>query len=105
VPEPFVTLATLVPSRGQGEALQQLLSAAIPTTHQETGCLFYALHVRDDGALVTVEKWASREALEEHLASPVMQGVREQLPGKLAAAPEVQTLYAVPLGDPDKGAV
>jgi quinol monooxygenase YgiN len=100
----FVMVATAVPKEGEAEMLQRAWLEAIPAFHEEEGCLFYAFHVRNDGAFVTIEKWASTEALETHLASPVMQRLRNQIVDNILTS-STQTLQAMPIGELALGAV
>jgi quinol monooxygenase YgiN len=52
-----------------------------------------------------VERWADAEALRVHGRAEALTTLGGQLAGKVAGAPEVKRLAAVPAGDAAKGAV
>ena len=77
----------------------------VPPTHAEEGCLRFALHrvAADPDRFVLVERWASREALDEHLAMPHLAAFREAGAGIWAEPPEITVLEPHPVGGPAKG--
>jgi quinol monooxygenase YgiN len=99
-----VVVATIIPKPDQVDAVREALLAAVPSVHAEPGCERYALH-EGDGQFVMVESWESADALRVHGKAEALTTLGAQLADKLAAAPEVRRLSAVPAGDPVKGAV
>jgi quinol monooxygenase YgiN len=101
-----IVVATFTPRPGRGDHVAAGLQAAVAPTHNEDGCLLYALHrgIDDPETLVFVERWASTEALGAHAAQPWVLGL-SALAGDLVGPPRVETFRAVPAGDPDKGVV
>ncbi len=100
-----VVVATVEVKPGSEEAVQSLLEAAIVATHEEEGCLTYALH-RDfekPQRFVLVERWASKEALDAHFTQPHMATLFEALPEHAAAPPEIIRTTPVVLGEATKG--
>ncbi len=75
-----VVIARIQAKAGKGDELLPLLKAQIAPTHQEKGCINYDLHRdRTDGDLFYFhETWESNEDLENHIASPHIQGSREK---------------------------
>jgi quinol monooxygenase YgiN len=61
-----VVTAIFTPVEGQKAELIKALQASVPAVHEEEGCELYAIHDADDGTVVMIEKWASREDLERH---------------------------------------
>lgn len=64
------------------ESMSALAAAAKPcieATRAEEGCISYDLHqsVTDESAIVFVERWTSREALEAHFGQPHLVTWRE----------------------------
>ena len=59
----------------EAEALQAFKDLVGPT-HAEDGCIMYALHqgADDPSQLAFIERWASREALNAHLAGAARRG-------------------------------
>lgn len=100
-----VVVATVEVKPGSEEATQALLETAITATHAEPGCITYALHrdFEQPQRFVMVERWASREALEEHFTQPHMAALFAALPEHLTAPPVIVRTEPVPLGDPAKG--
>ncbi|WP_209307550.1 putative quinol monooxygenase [Geodermatophilus sp. DF01_2] len=100
-----VVVATITPQPEHVAAVREALLAAIPQVHAEEGCERYALHEARDHSLVMIEQWASPEALAAHGKGEPFTALSRRLEGKLAAAPELQVLTAVPAGDETKGAL
>ena len=99
----MVVRAQASPGRG-GELLDAFGELAI-ATHAEEGCNLYALHRAhgDHDVIVLVERWASREALDEHLASAHMASFRRDSAELFAEPSQITIVEAVPAGDPAKG--
>ncbi len=99
-----VVVATITPKPDQVDAVREALLAAVPKVHAEPGCELYALH-EGKGEFVMVERWESTDAMQVHGSAEALTTLGGQLADKLAAAPDVRRLTAVPAGDADKGAV
>jgi quinol monooxygenase YgiN len=99
-----VVVATITPLPEHVDAVREALLAAVPQVHGEPGCELYALH-EDDGGFVMVERWADADALRVHGTAAALTTLGGVLAGKLAAAPEVRRLTALPAGEGGKGAV
>jgi quinol monooxygenase YgiN len=90
---------------GQGDAaLAAFAEVAVPT-HAEEGCIRYALHrsASDQDQIVLVERWASRQALDDHLASPHLTEFRQGSADLWAGPPTILVTTPLPAGDPIKG--
>jgi quinol monooxygenase YgiN len=59
----------------------------------------------DDGGFVMVERWTDLDALRVHGKAEALTTLGGVLAGKLAVAPEVRRLSALPAGDHGKGAL
>jgi quinol monooxygenase YgiN len=101
-----VVVASVKVQTGHEEEVVAGLSALAAQSHEEEGCLRYALHrgLDDPTRLVLVECWASREALDEHFTKPYVQAVGDQV-HLLEQPAEVHFLEPVPAGDPGKGSL
>jgi quinol monooxygenase YgiN len=99
-----VVVATITPKPGEEDAVRAALLSSIPQVHEEPGCELYALH-EGAGQFVMVERWASPEALKQHGSAEALTRLGAALAGKVAGAPEVRRLTAVPAGDTEKGRV
>ena len=103
--EKVVVVATLQVKPGTEDEALAAAGAAIPPTHEEDGCLGYALHqdLADPTRFVFVEQWASVEALDAHSTASHLQEAFGKLGPLLAAPPVILRLAAVPFGDETKG--
>lgn len=83
------------------------LTPCIEATHQEDGCISYALHrnAYDPQNIVLVERWESKEALEAHQQQPHVAALGAQAGEFLAEPPVIQFLSPTPVGDPAKAAL
>jgi quinol monooxygenase YgiN len=100
-----VVVATITPQPEHAQAVRDAVLAAVPQVHTEEGCERYALHEARDGSLVMIEQWAGPEALAAHGKGEPFTELSQQLEGKLAGAPQLRVLTAVPTGDQAKGAL
>ena len=96
-------------AEGRGDAAIAALEACAVRTHEEPGCLTYALH-RDNADplhLVLVERWRSQADLDAHLQLPHVADLFAfaGTPGNLSAPPELTFLTGLGLGAPDKGSL
>ena len=90
----------------EAEALEAF-EALVEPTHGEEGCILYALHqgAEDPARLAFVERWASREALDAHLASPHIQDVLAHAEELFADGGDIVVYDAAPGGEDRKGSL
>jgi len=100
----LIVVVTLVPKPDSHAALREVLERYWPAVQQEEGCELYSLN-ENEKLFVAVEKWASREIWEKHLATPGNAALGAELEPLLAEPLAVYDLAAVPLGDPAKNAI
>jgi quinol monooxygenase YgiN len=83
-----------------GAALADLAAA----THGEQGCIMYSLQrgLQETNVFVTVEKWTSQEALEQHLHSAHVQAVLAQAGDLLSVPPHIIAIGSMNAGDASK---
>ncbi len=101
-----VVVAIMTAKDGQRDELEAVArEVVIPPTHEEEGCIRFALHrdVRDPNRLALIERWASSEALEKHLGQPHLAEFREKAGPLNAAPPDILVLEGVAAGDAVKG--
>jgi quinol monooxygenase YgiN len=98
-----VVLSRAKPGRGEDGLAAFAELAAV--THTEEGCLAFALHrdPADADRVVLVERWTSRQALDEHLTLPHLQAFRRDSADVWAEPATIMVLDPVPSGDPAKG--
>ncbi len=101
-----VIVATAYPVPEHRAAVIAAFEAAMAHVHgEEAGCELYALHEGADGRLVMIEKYASQDAVNEHIRGAGLAELRTALAGKLSSDIEVQALVPHPAGMADKGAL
>lgn len=90
-------VATIVVKSGRGDAVAEMLAAALDTVRAEPGCLRYDLFRvrRDDDTLVMLEQWASKEDLRAHGASEHFVELSGRMAAELAEQPVVRVLDPV----------
>jgi len=100
-----VVVAIFKVKEGLADDAIAALTDAITATHDEAGCLAYALHrdVNAPESLVLVERWTSQVALEAHLQQPYIAALGAKAAELLAAPPQMHICGPVPVGDPMKG--
>jgi quinol monooxygenase YgiN len=102
-----VVVAMFKAKPGQEQALIEGLRPTIEQSHQEEGCLAYALHrdTMDSSRFALVERWRSREDLEEHLQKPYVAALAGVAGEILAEPAQVSFTDPIPVGDAAKGAL
>jgi quinol monooxygenase YgiN len=102
-----VVVVTLRAKPGKEEEMAAAFTAGSAETHQEDGCLLYAMHQRvdDPAAFAIVECWASQAHLDAHLALPKVKDLIATLDGLAEAQPAFGIYSALLAGDPQKGAL
>lgn len=100
-----IVVATAFPIHEHKAEVVAAFEAAIAKVHsEEPGCELYALHEGDD-RLVMIEKYASHDAVDQHIKGAGLAGLRAALEGKLSSPIDVQVLVPHPAGSKDKGAL
>ena len=99
----LTVIARLKARPGKEAELEQALRGAVGPTHAETGCLRYALHrsTDDPATFVMVERWVSREALDQHLEAPHLKAIRARFKA-LVEARDVGIYDLLPEGKAEK---
>lgn len=82
----LTVLARIRAKAGKEIEVFQEISALIPPTRAEDGCINYELHrAEGDPALFCLyETWRSRGDLDQHLATPYLQAFLGKVPELLA---------------------
>ena len=100
-----IVVATAFPIHEHKAEVVAAFEAAMAKVHsEEPGCELYALHEGDD-RLVMIEKYASQDAVDQHIKGAGLAGLRAALEGKLSSPIDVQVLVPHPAGSKDKGAL
>jgi quinol monooxygenase YgiN len=92
---------------GKEEEAAQAFRELVPPTHAEDGCILYALHQGSDDPtrLAFVERWESRELLDQHLGSAHVQAVLARAEELFADGGDIVVYDALPQGEGRKGSL
>jgi quinol monooxygenase YgiN len=92
---------------GKEDEALEAFKALVQPTHDEAGCILYALHRGNDdpARLAFVERWASREELDAHLKSAHVAAVLERVEELFGDSADIVVYDAVPAGEERKGAL
>jgi quinol monooxygenase YgiN len=103
----IVVVGSFTAQDGKETDATEAFKALMAPTHDEDGCIMYALHrgTDDPRRLAFVERWASREALDAHLASPHIQDILSRAPELFADGGDIVVYEAVPGGQTTKGSI
>ena len=103
----IVVVGSLKARAGQEDATREALGALVAPTHAEAGCILYALNqgVADPTRFAFVERWASQEELDAHLASDHIAVVLGRIDELLSEPPDIVVFNALPLGEESKGSL
>ena len=91
------SFATLIARPDTVEATRDALAALVEPSRAEAGCQHYQLFQSADESarFQTVERWASAEAVQAHLASDHVQAAFAAAGDLLGAEPVIQTFDLV----------
>jgi quinol monooxygenase YgiN len=92
---------------GKEDDALEAFRALVEPTHREDGCILYALHrgADDPARLTYIERWASREQLDAHLASDHVSALLERADELWGSNGEITVYDAVPAGESRKGSL
>jgi quinol monooxygenase YgiN len=92
---------------GKEAEAAEAFKALVEPTHGESGCILYALHqgIDDPGRLAFVERWASREELDAHLASAHVAAVLERVEELFGDSADIVVYEPLVGGEPKKGSL
>ncbi|SFR89670.1 Quinol monooxygenase YgiN [Microbacterium sp. cf046] len=93
--EPVAVSARLFPDPAHLDAAVASVLAAVGGVRAEEGCEQYDPHLADDGSLLIVERWSSREALAAHDTGSAVQVLRDGLEGLMIAPAQVTVAVAL----------
>jgi quinol monooxygenase YgiN len=103
----IVVVGSLKARPDQVEEARQVLAGLVEPTHAEAGCILYAMHqgTDDPTRFAFVERWESKQHLEDHLASPHIAALLERIDELFSEAPDIVIYDAQPGGEARKGAL
>ena len=85
----LIVAAKMVAQPGKEDALRKTLMGLIEPTRAEAGCIQYDLHEEQGkpGSFLFFERWTSKQALDEHLATPYLKGLFTVAPELIEGEP------------------
>jgi len=104
-----IGVVDVVAAEGKADEVIAAFEACMTATHQEEGCLTYALHRDNENPnhFVHVERWRSQADLDEHMTKPYVAALFAVAgtPGVLTQPPTLTFGTSLGLGDPAKGSL
>jgi quinol monooxygenase YgiN len=102
-----VVVGSFTARPGKELEAEEAFKALVAPTHAEDGCVLYALHrgVDDPRRLTFIERWASRQALDAHLASPHIKDVLTRAEELFGDSGEIVIYEPLPDGEASKGSL
>ena len=90
-PKQVTVIARCRARPGLEQRVRDEILALVEPTRAEPACINYDLHVSvdDPAQFVLYENWTSREALDEHLATPYLERFKGLAPQLLAGPIEI----------------
>ena len=101
----LTVVARIKAKRGREADLERELRAIVAPTHAESGCLRYTLHrsLEDPTLFTTIERWNSKEAIDQHFGTAHIQSLLTKAGELLMAPPEITVFELLPEGQSTKG--
>jgi quinol monooxygenase YgiN len=102
---PVTVVALIRVKPGSEDTALAALTPVAEQTHEERGCVKYALHrsTVDPQLFVLVELWASPADLDAHFLQPYMGELLSNLADHVTEPPAIHFLGPVPVGSSPKG--
>ena len=103
----IVVVGSFTARPGKEAEAAEAFRALMEPTHAEEGCILYALHqgADDPRRLAFVERWASRQSLDAHLASAHVQQVLALADELFSDSGDIVVYDALPGGERRKGSL
>ncbi|MGK2933166.1 MAG: putative quinol monooxygenase [Solirubrobacterales bacterium] len=100
-----VVVALFTAKEGKADELVERFTPIIEQTHEEPGCIAYALHrdKNDPNTIALVERWVSQDDLDAHFGMPYVAEIEPIANELLAGMPKIIFGAPEPVGDPAKG--
>ena len=100
----LTVVARIKAQPGKEVEMERVLRAAVAPTHEEPGCLRYALHrsTDDPATFLFVERWQSKAALDQHRETPHLKTLFGKLRELVAGPADVGIYELLPEGKPEK---
>src|SRR5579871_1128354 len=97
----IIVVGSFTAQPGKEQEARDAFFALMAPTHDEDGCILYALHqgADDPRRLAFVERWSSREALDAHLASDHISAVLARAADLFSDGGDIVVYEAVPGGE------
>jgi quinol monooxygenase YgiN len=86
---------------------QEAFEALVPPTHDEEGCILYALNrgFEDPARLIFIERWATPEAHDAHMESGHIKEFLTRVDDLFGDNADIARYVEVPAGEEKKGSL
>ncbi len=98
------TTAIITAKPDAASEVESILATLAEATQAEAGCIMYSLNrgLEEPHVFITVEKWESAAALQQHLNSPHIADALSRTSALLAEPPRIIATETLPVGDSTK---
>ncbi|HYC62783.1 MAG TPA: putative quinol monooxygenase [Thermoanaerobaculia bacterium] len=90
-----VVIAYAKAQPGREDEIERALRENAATSRNEAGCVSYAVLRGDDGTFMTLERWRSREEVDQHMTTAHVQLLLQTIVPMLAAPPQISVMKEV----------
>lgn len=90
-----VVIAQAKAQAGREEEIERALRENAVTSRAEAGCVSYSVLRGDDGMFMTLERWRSREAVDQHMTTAHVQLLLQTIVPMLASPPQINVMKEV----------
>lgn len=100
-----VVVAIFRAQEGHEATVRTALDGLVTPTHEEEGCIKYAVHrdTNDPRTFALVEVWRSQDDLDAHFTRPHMQGLGDLFAEHLDGTPVIHFCEPLGVGTDEKG--
>lgn len=90
-------IAVLVAKPGEEKIVRDALTALVPPTREEPGCLAYSLHesTNSPGTFFTVETWKAQSDLDAHMQTPHIAAALAAAGDAMGSPPSIHVLTPI----------
>lgn len=98
------TIAIITAKPEAAREVESALTELAEATQAEAGCILYSLNrgLQEPNVFVTVEKWESQDALQQHLGSPHIAAALSRTGDLLTEPPRIIATEPLAVGDSGK---
>ena len=91
----LIVIARAKAQSDRADAVQSALTENAEASRREAGCISYSVLRADDGTFMTFERWRSHLDFDQHMTTPHVQLLLQNIVPMLDGPPEIKVLKEV----------